>query len=81
MVARAMSLGFVHQSNGRSQLLSRSWNRIYADFIFEIDDFSFSFKPWYRLPENEKSDPLDPVGDDNPDIEEYMGKFVILYYS
>lgn len=78
LVARALRFGFVHQSNGRSQPLSRSWNRIYADFIFEVDDFSFSFKPWYRIDEDEKKDPLDPAGDDNPDIDEYMGNFELL---
>lgn len=78
LTARAMRVGFVHQSNGRSQLLSRSWNRVYADFIFEVDDFSFSFKPWYRIPEDKKEDPLDPAGDDNPDIEDYMGQFELL---
>lgn len=75
---KALRFGFVHQSNGRSQLLSRSWNRIYADFIFEVDEFSFSFKPWYRIAEDEKTDPLDPSGDDNPDIEDYMGHFELL---
>lgn len=78
LTAKAVRFGFVHQSNGRSQLLSRSWNRVYADFIFEVDDFSFSFKPWYRIPEEDKDDPLDPGGDDNPDIEDYMGHFELL---
>lgn len=78
LTAKAVRFGFVHQSNGRSQLLSRSWNRIYADFIFEVDDYSFSFKPWYRIAEDEKEDPLDPSGDDNPDIEDYMGHFELL---
>lgn len=76
--AKGLRLGFVHQSNGRSQLLSRSWNRVYADFIFQVDDFSFSFKPWYRIDEDEKADRGDPSGDDNPDIEDYMGKFELL---
>ena len=69
----AIVLGAVHQSNGRSQPNSRSWNRIYADFIWENRGFVFSLKPWYRIPENEKSDPMSPKGDDDPDIYKYMG--------
>ncbi|MCX4186999.1 phospholipase A [Methylophaga sp. OBS4] len=60
--------GFSHQSNGQSGTLSRSWNRVYADFVFEYDDLYFSFKPWWRVPE-------DSDNDDNPDIEDYMGNF------
>jgi phospholipase A1 len=71
----AISLGISHQSNGRSQPNSRSWNRIYADFIWENEGFVFSFKPWYRIAEDEKEDILDAKGDDNPDIYKYMGYF------
>lgn len=71
----AIAIGISHQSNGRSQPNSRSWNRIYANFIWENDGFVFSFKPWYRIPENEKPAPLDARGDDNPDIYKYMGYF------
>ncbi len=68
-------VGIEHQSNGRSQLLSRSWNRVYTTFMFEKDDFALAFRPWYRLREDDKDDPLDSDGDDNPDIERYMGHF------
>lgn len=68
-------LGFEHQSNGRSQLISRSWNRIYANFIFEKDNFALSFRPWYRVPEGDKVTTNDAIGDDNPDITRYMGHF------
>ncbi|WP_213611308.1 phospholipase A [Pseudoalteromonas sp.] len=71
----AIALGISHQSNGRSQPNSRSWNRIYANFIWEKDGFVFTFKPWYRLPEDRKKDSLDARGDDNPDIYKYMGYF------
>lgn len=70
---RLTTLGISHQSNGRSGEFSRSWNRVYADLVFERGNFAFSLKPWYRIPENEKSSPTDATGDDNPDIEEYMG--------
>jgi len=68
-------IGAEHQSNGRSQLLSRSWNRIYLNFLYEKDNLALSFKPWIRLPEDEKESLLASDGDDNPDISDYMGHF------
>jgi len=67
--------GAEHQSNGRSQVISRSWNRVYVNFLYEKGDFALSFRPWIRLPEDEKKFPTDPKGDDNPDILDYMGHF------
>jgi len=71
----ALVVGFEHQSNGRSQLLSRGWNRLYINYLYEKRNFALSFRPWYRIPENEKSSPTDGQGDDNPDILDYMGHF------
>ncbi|WP_455212419.1 phospholipase A [Kaarinaea lacus] len=73
MTNRLISFGINHQSNGRSGTQSRSWNRLYAEFIFEKDHFYLSLKPWWRIPEEEKSDAQDTTGDDNPDITDYMG--------
>lgn len=70
-----VSFGIEHQSNGRDQLLSRSWNRIYANFLYEVDNAAFHFQPWWRIPEDEKEFPLDSDGDDNPDITDFMGHF------
>lgn len=64
-----------HQSNGRVGPESRSWNRLMVNAIFERERFVFSFRPWYRLPEDAKTSPEDMTGDDNPDIERYMGHF------
>ena len=68
-----------HESNGRGIIndvtLSRSWNRIYAKFIYAKDNYVIALRPWYRIPENTKSFPTDPGGDDNPDIEKYLGYF------
>lgn len=62
------SFGVVHQSNGRGGILSRSWNRVYAWMTVERGNFAMSFKPWYRIPE-------DDVDDDNPDITDYLGHY------
>ena len=68
-------VGLEHQSNGRSQLISRSWNRAYLNFLYEKDNFALSFKPWFRLSEDDKENELSSEGDDNPDIGDYMGHF------
>lgn len=73
--ASEIQLGFSHQSNGQSGTLSRSWNRVYANFTWETGNYVFGFKPWYRIREDEKTSLLDPEGDDNPDIEKYLGHF------
>lgn len=70
-----VTLGFSHQSNGGTGRLSRSWNRLYANLIWEQGSYVFSFKPWWRISEREKRHPLEAEGDDNPDIEEYLGHF------
>ncbi|WP_198673591.1 phospholipase A [Algibacillus agarilyticus] len=77
-VSTGAIIGIEHQSNGRTQILSRSWNRVYAGFLVEKQNFAFAFVPWIRIPENKKADPLDDKGDDNPDIQKYMGHFEVL---
>ncbi|SET39348.1 phospholipase A [Thalassotalea agarivorans] len=70
-----LTFGYVHQSNGRSQLISRSWNRLYADITFTKGNFLLSFKPWYIIPEGSKQTTPDEPANDNPDIGDYMGYF------
>ena len=62
-----------HQSNGRDGNYSRSWNRIYTKFLFHYKETIFNLRLWYRIPEKDKTSPNDTNGDDNPDIEKYMG--------
>jgi len=62
----AADLALVHQSNGRSELLSRSWNRVMARAAFDYGDLAFLVRAWYRLPE-------DSEDDNNPDTEDYYG--------
>jgi len=64
-----------HQSNGRHELFSRSWNRIIAGAVAETENYFFAFRAWHRLEEDPKENPDDAVGDDNPDILDYMGNF------
>jgi len=71
---RLASAGFVHQSNGRSGESSRSWNRLFADFRFDRPDgWWLGARPWWRIPESSKPFPGSPEGDDNPDIERFVG--------
>jgi phospholipase A1 len=65
--ARLLGLTFNHQSNGRSDPLSRSWNRIIFNAGFEKDNFALMIRPWYRLDEEAKDD-------NNPDIKDYIGR-------
>ncbi len=64
--ARNASFAFNHQSNGRSRPLSRSWNRLTGALALERNRFVLSAKTWVRVD--------DPDLDDNPDIEDYMGR-------
>ena len=74
----ALAIGIEHESNGRSELLSRSWNRVFINYFYAKDNYLISFRPWYRIPENKKEEPGDAKGDDNPDIHQYMGHFELM---
>lgn len=60
------TLGINHQSNGKSEPLSRSWNRVIAQLGFERGRFGLILRPWVRLNETRAED-------DNPDLEHHLG--------
>lgn len=64
---RLLGLTLNHQSNGRTDPLSRSWNRVMLNVGFEKDNFAMMIRPWYRLEEDFKDD-------NNPDIKDYVGR-------
>ena len=64
---RMFNLGVVHNSNGQSDPLSRSWNRVYATIGLSSGDLSLFIKPWWRISENASTD-------NNPDISDYAGR-------
>ncbi len=68
---RMLSLSLNHQSNGREGELSRSWNRAILTIGMDRPDWAVMFRPWWRLPEKYSDD-------DNPDIEDYLGRAELL---
>lgn len=72
---RLLTFGFSHQSNGETVPQSRSWNRLTAEATLEHGNLYSSLRTWYRIPEKRKDDVQETEGDDNPDIEKYMGHF------
>lgn len=74
-----MTIGFNHQSNGQVGNLSRSWNRIIFSTAKVWPDQLLNVRAWYRLPEDEKETPTAMEGDDNPDIQKYMGFGDVFY--
>ncbi len=69
----ALKFALIHQSNGQSTELSRSWNRAEIKAGFYYKDFEFGTTVWQRFKEDPKRFPGDPRGDDNPDLIDYIG--------
>lgn len=65
---RYSGAGLVHQSNGQSDPLSRSWNRYYLMTGFEKDDtYMVTGRVWKRISES-------AAKDNNPGISNYIGR-------
>jgi len=55
-----------HQSNGRNNNDSRSWNRIYLESYLQFSKLFVIPRVWYRIPEKSEDD-------DNADIDRFLG--------
>lgn len=65
--AKMAGVGFNHQSNGKADPISRSWNRVMFHFAMERDNFQVYLKPWIRIDSGSEDD-------DNPEIQDYLGR-------
>jgi phospholipase A1/A2 len=64
---RHTQVGLAHQSNGQSDPLSRSWNRVYLGAGFDRGDWSFTTRIAKRLREDRERD-------NNPDLVSFRGR-------
>lgn len=66
LMPRMLNVGFVHESNGKDNPISRSWNRAYLQAAWEFNDrYTILLEPWYRFAERGTND--------NPDISDFLG--------
>ncbi len=65
---RVYNLGLNHQSNGQAGPLSRSWNRVFLETLYERGPVALNARVWQRIRE-------DADKDDNRDIVDFMGRF------
>ncbi|MDO4880231.1 MAG: phospholipase A [Capnocytophaga sp.] len=64
---RMLGLSVNHQSNGKESAHSRSWNRFILMGVASWGDVMINARVWKRFSEKE-------MEDDNPDIENYIGR-------
>ncbi len=73
-------IGFEHESNGQKPPISRSWNLLYVSPYYYNSKLLLYLKIRYRLPEDKKKLEGSPLGDDNPDITDFLGYNDIHFY-
>jgi len=44
-----LNVGFVHESNGYSDPIKRSWNRVYLEGVLSKQNWMISVRPWYAI--------------------------------
>jgi len=55
--------GYIHQSNGKANSLSRSWDRVIGRAMIDYGDLAFLLRAWYAFEES----------DENPSMHRYRG--------
>ncbi|MBI5891545.1 MAG: phospholipase A [Nitrosomonadales bacterium] len=70
---KLLNLGFSHQSNGRNEPASRSWNRLYLQGGWEWDEMFVTGRGWWRIPERLPKD-------DNPDLTRFLGRAELVIH-
>lgn len=63
---RLLGIGVNHQSNGRADPLSRSWNRVMVNIGLDREDWALMLRPWWRISDGNQ--------DENPGIQNYIGR-------
>ena len=63
---RMLGIGVNHQSNGRADPLSRSWNRVMLNIGLDREGWALVARPWWRI--------SDGNADENPGIQDYIGR-------
>jgi phospholipase A1 len=61
-----LNFGYTHQSNGRADPISRSWDRLFVEVGLERGNFVLLARAWTRITPSDYED-------DNPDIVDYYG--------
>ncbi len=61
-----LDVGYIHESNGQFESLSRSWNRVFFRTHVSAEKFLIVLSTWYRVPEKNSKD-------ENPGIQDYYG--------
>lgn len=64
---RDVELGVNHQSNGKADPTSRSWDRFYSRLMAQNGNWQVELTPWVTFGDL----------DDNPDITKYMGYYLL----